>query len=159
MPFEPHTLLTLTFFFTSVTFERIVTRDYTLSDGFHIPAGTTIGVPTQAISMDPTLYPDPTRFDGFRFLKLRTATTDPASLGRLQYAASNLDSMAFGYGRHACPGRYFASNEIKMIMVHLLMNYSFQFPDGVTVRPESFAAETQFLPNHTAKVMIRKRIL
>lgn len=139
----------------AVTFERIVTRDYTLADGFLVPAGTTIGVPAQAISMDPEKYPDPETFDGFRFAKLRSSS-DP-NTARLQYAASNLDSMAFGYGRHACPGRVFASNEIKMIMVHLLMNYDFKFPDGITERPESFATETQCLPNHTAKVCLKGR--
>jgi hypothetical protein len=44
-----------------------------------------------------------------------------------------------------------------MIMVYLLMNYDFKFPEGVTERPESFAAETQFLPNHTAKVCLKGR--
>jgi hypothetical protein len=43
----------------------------------------------------------------------------------------------------------------KMIMVYLLMNYHFKFPEGVTGRPESFAAETQFLPNHTAKLSLK----
>lgn len=105
--------------------------------------------------MDPDIYPDPERFDGFRFFKLRSP--DDPNTARLQYAASNLDSMAFGYGRHACPGRFFASNEIKMIMVHLLMNYEFKFPKGVTERPTSFAAETQFLPNHIARVMLKGR--
>lgn len=141
--------------FLLVTFERIVTRDYTLADGFFIPAGTTIGVPTQAISMDPDIYPHPDKFDGFRFSKLRSSK-DP-NTARLQYAASNLESMAFGYGRHACPGRFFASNEIKMIMVYFLMHYDFKLSDGVTERPESILAETQCLPNHTAKVMLRRR--
>lgn len=105
--------------------------------------------------MDPDIYTDPEKFDGFRFAKLRSS--NDASTARLQYAASNLDSMAFGYGRHACPGRFFASNEIKMIMVYLLTNYDFKFPEGVTERPESFTAETQFLPNHTAKISLKGR--
>ena len=105
--------------------------------------------------MDPEIYPDPETFDGFRFAKL--CSSSDANISRLQYAASNLDSMAFGYGSHACLGPFFACNEIKMIMVYLLMNYGFKFPEGVTQRPESFAAETQFLPNHTAKVCLNVR--
>jgi cytochrome P450 len=85
-----------------VTFERIIHEDLTLSNGFTIPKNTTIGVPTHAISMDPKIYPNPDKFDGFRFAKLRQE--DPTMEGKAQYVASNPNSMAFGYGRHACPG-------------------------------------------------------
>lgn len=85
-----------------VTFERIIRENLTLSNGFTIPANTTIGVPTHAITMDPNIYPNPEKFDGFRFAKLRQE--DPSMEGKGQYVASNPNSMAFGYGRHACPG-------------------------------------------------------
>lgn len=85
-----------------VTFERIIHENLTLSNGFTIPKNTTIGVPTHAITMDPKIYPNPDEFDGFRFAKLRQE--DPSMEGKGQYVASNPSSMAFGYGRHACPG-------------------------------------------------------
>ncbi|KAA8909879.1 putative cytochrome P450 [Sphaerosporella brunnea] len=137
-----------------ITFERLVTDDLTLSDGFTIPANTQIGVPTHAVTMDSTLYPDPEKFDGFRFHRLKSH--DPIAASRQVYAASNLASMSFGYGRHACPGRFFASNEIKAIMVYLLLNYDFKFPEGQQ-RPPSLVVETQYLPNHAATVLMRKR--
>lgn len=137
-----------------ITFERIVTEDYPLKDGFVIPANTTIGVPTQAITMDPAIYEKPEVFDGFRFEKERTRNPDNA--GRQTYAASNHESMAFGYGRHACPGRFFASNEIKAIMGYLLLNYDMKFAEGQT-RPNSLLFETQNLPDHEATVLFRKR--
>ena len=134
--------------------ERLVHVDYPMSDGFIIPANTSIGVPTQAITMDPTLYPNPTKFDAFRFAKLRDAEPDRA--GKIQYASSNPQSMSFGYGRHACPGRFFASNEIKAIMAHLLLHYDFRFPEGQG-RPESLGVETQFLPSQEGRVLMRER--
>ncbi|KAH6674969.1 putative cytochrome P450 [Halenospora varia] len=137
-----------------ITFERVVTEDYKLSDGFVIPANTTIGVPTQAISMDPKLYPNPTKFDAFRFEKLRNEKSGQE--GKAQYVASNPESMAFGYGRHACPGRFFAANEIKAIMAYLLQNYDMKFKDGEG-RPESLLFETQFLPNPTGVVLFKRR--
>lgn len=118
-----------------------------------IPANTTIGIPTQAISMDPKIYDNPTKFDGFRFEKLRQ---NPEQSGKAQYAASNHSSMSFGYGRHACPGRFFAANEIKAIMAYLLQNYDMKFKEGQK-RPESLLFETQYLPNGTATVMFKRR--
>ncbi|KAF9761122.1 hypothetical protein IL306_003955 [Fusarium sp. DS 682] len=145
-----------------ITFERIVTRPYTLSDGFRIPANTQIGVPTQAISMDPELYPNPEVFDPLRFYKLKKSLDgkDPGAAGKLAFASSNHESMAFGYGRHACPGRWFAGNEIKMIMVYLLENYDFRLPGGKTGlenRPPSLCFETQYLPNPEAVLEFRRR--
>ncbi|OTB06304.1 hypothetical protein M426DRAFT_115142 [Hypoxylon sp. CI-4A] len=139
-----------------ITFERIITEDWRLSDGFVIPAHTTIGVPAQAISMDPKLYPEPETFDGLRFAKLRKATDDPAIKGKAQFAAANPQSMPFGYGRHACPGRFFASDEIKAITMYLLNNYDIKFAEGQK-RPRSMEVETQFLPDHAATILCKKR--
>lgn len=40
----------------------------------------------------------------------------------------------FGWGRHACPGRFFAANEIKMIVATYILTYDIRLPDGVTER-------------------------
>ncbi|KAF5006787.1 hypothetical protein FDECE_6841 [Fusarium decemcellulare] len=138
-----------------ITFERIVHRPFTLSSGFSIPAHTTIGIPTQAITMDESLYPEPEKFDAFRFAKIRAA--EPELDGRSQYVASNTSSMSFGYGRHACPGRFFAAQEIKAIMAFILLEYDMRFSAGQS-RPESFPAETQFLPNPMATVEFKRRV-
>ncbi|KAI9685127.1 MAG: hypothetical protein M1822_004714 [Bathelium mastoideum] len=138
-----------------VTMERIVTCEYRLDDGFIIPKGTQVGVPAQAISMDPDIFPDPEKFDGFRFAKMQQQ--EDIAGARTQYAASNKESMAFGYGRHACPGRFFAAAEIKMIMAYMLMNYDFHFPQTSTDRPPSLPVETQYLPNQEAVVLLKKR--
>ena len=140
-----------------VTFERVVHQSFRLSNGFEIPGGTQIGVPTSSLLMDPQLYPDPENYDGFRFAKIRASQSDSTISAHAQYAASNHSSMSFGYGRHACPGRFFAANEIKAIMGFLLMNYDMKFPDGVTKRPDSLLFETQYLPNPFATVMFKRR--
>ncbi|WQF84272.1 Putative cytochrome P450 [Colletotrichum destructivum] len=137
-----------------ITFERVVHRPFTLSSGFTIPAHTTIGVPTQAINMDKLLYPNPETFDPFRFSKLRKE--QPEMDGRAQYVSSSSSSLSFGYGRHACPGRFFAAQEIKAIMAFLLQNFDMRFTSGQS-RPESMRVETQFLPDPMATVEFKRR--
>ena len=104
--------------------------------------------------MDPNIYDSPETFDGFRFYKLRN---DFGLDARLQYTWSDPNDMAFGYGRHACPGRFFASCEIKMIMAFLIMHYDFKFPSERKTRPRSVSYETQYLPDQTATVLLKKR--
>ncbi|RAR02006.1 cytochrome p450 [Stemphylium lycopersici] len=137
-----------------ITFERVVHRPFTLSSGLIIPAHTTIGIPTQAITMNPDLYPDPEIYDPWRFSKLREESVE--NEGKAQYVASNPASMSFGYGRHACPGRFFATQEIKAIMAHIIMGYDVRFSDGQK-RPNSLCVETQYLPSPEATVEFRKR--
>ena len=42
---------------------------FTFSDGTHVPANNWIVVPQQAQMKDPANYPEPEKFDGFRFVK------------------------------------------------------------------------------------------
>ncbi|KAF9528913.1 hypothetical protein CPB83DRAFT_853417 [Crepidotus variabilis] len=42
---------------------------------------------------------------------------------RFGFVTTGLDSLAFGHGRHVCPGRYFAASELKLMMAHIVMNY------------------------------------
>lgn len=125
-----------------------------LSDGFVIPANTQIGVPAHAIGLDPQLYDDPFTFDGYRFHKLRQS--NPILAGQQQYTAANLTNMSWGYGKHACPGRWFADVEIKMILIQLLLDFDFKFLPGKE-RPASLEFETQNLPDKAATVLIKRR--
>lgn len=149
-----------------ITFERVVTKDYALSDGFVIPANTTIGVPAHAISMDPKIFPEPEIFKGFRFTEAASNVhTGPENKApSAAFAAAHPSSMSFGYGRHACPGRFFASAEIKAIMVYLLRNYDFKFPPPSQAekslgeqRPKSLIFETQNLPNPGGRILFKRR--
>ncbi|KAM7213845.1 Cytochrome P450 [Rhypophila decipiens] len=137
------------------TFERLITKDFPLSDGLVIPKGTAIGVPAHAISQDPALYPEPEKFKGFCFVEDEEGKKEGAR--SMVWTAANPESLGFGYGRHACPGRFFAAAEIKAIMVYILLNYDFRFPDGQKERPANLLAEVQCLPNPAGRVMFKRR--
>jgi cytochrome P450 len=73
----------------------------------------------------PAHYPDPDSFVADRFLRKREAG-DKAS----QFVQSGPGYSVFGGGRHICPGRFFAANELKMAMAHVLDKYDIRVEEG-----------------------------
>lgn len=113
--------------------QRKVLESFTLSNGQVIPAGVIIEIPAVAINSDPTVYPDADTFDPLRFYNLRKKARDEGSVEAAasnQFVSISPSSLTFGYGRHACPGRFFAANEIKMIVAHALLKYDFRLSEG-----------------------------
>lgn len=115
-------------------FHRYVEKDITLKDGTFIPAGITVEAIFAPPLFDAALFPDPETFDPYRFLKLRTGETpDPIGYGnKEQYSFSHAtkENLVWGYGAHVCPGRYFANNEIKLILARMLLQYDIRMPGG-----------------------------
>ena len=121
-------------------FERMVLQTFNLSTGETIPAGTVLEVPLSAIFADGNLFPDPDRFDPLRHYKLRQEKANATSgtmaaeiVASAQFVGVSPSSLSFGFGRHACPGRFFAANQIKMIMADLLMKYEMKLSEGVKI--------------------------
>ncbi|KAL9021135.1 MAG: hypothetical protein Q9185_001674 [Variospora sp. 1 TL-2023] len=145
---------------TYVTFGRVIHSDLTLSSGITIPAHTTIGVPAYAIAHDPEFYPDPSRFDGFRFYTPPSSSDSSAPDGSQQqkpvFTTTNASNLMWGYGKHACSGRFFATNEIKLILAHFLLKYDFMFKAGQD-RPKNLPFELQCMADPTVEILVRKR--
>ncbi|KAK2867855.1 hypothetical protein FQN49_003401 [Arthroderma sp. PD_2] len=134
-----------------VAMQRIVVSDITLSDGSLLPSGTAVGVPNWGVTRDGQLWANPETFDGFRFAKLRD---EAGAEHRHQFATAGPDSLSFGYGPQACPGRFFASNEIKVLLAHLLLNYDFKLEGD---RPQNIIHELTVMPNRGVNVLFKKR--
>ncbi|RAL12479.1 cytochrome P450 [Aspergillus homomorphus CBS 101889] len=134
-----------------LSFQRIVMRDLSLSDGTVLPKGTHLAVPAADIAKEAEYDPE---FDGFRYSRRRRAHS--AAAHRHQFATTDSTSLHFGHGKYACPGRFFAANEIKMILAHLLVGYEFQLPTG-TDRPSNLMIDEVFLVDHQAKIWMKRR--
>jgi cytochrome P450 len=106
--------------------------------------------------MDKNLYPNPDTFDGFRFVPGTDEKSKLAAGAKTNYTSAHPGSMAFGYGQHACPGRFFAMMEIKAIIGEILSRFEMKLPDGQP-RPPSITFETQHLPHPTGPVLFRAR--
>jgi cytochrome P450 len=64
--------------------------------------------------------------------------------------------MGFGLGDHACPGRFFVANEMKIALAVLLLRYDWKFDPDFGI-PELFEFEGNPMWNPKAKMMCRRR--
>nr|QRG28988.1 cytochrome P450 steroid hydroxylase [Curvularia lunata] len=139
------------------SFTRRALKGITLSNGQYIPAGVLIEVPAAAVYKDDSLYPSSDTFDGFRAYKARS-TGKAADIARNQFVTSNEENLTFGYGRHACPGRFFAANEIKMIIARLILDYDIKMPNDQTERYPQIEIGKVSMPDPT-KTLAFKRVV
>lgn len=135
----------------STSMNRFVEAEVRLKDGTVLPQGSRVSVVTSF--MDPATYPEPERFDAGRFLKMRS---QPGNENAWQFVTTSADHMLFGHGQHACPGRFFASNEVKIALCHMLLKYDWRFVPGAG-RPEPQAFETSIGQNTKGQLQFRRR--
>jgi cytochrome P450 len=134
---------------------REVNRGFTLSNGQYIPGGATIELPSRSVYLDPANYPDENTFDGFRHYKLRQGGT-AKDHARNQFVTSNDQNLLFGYGRHACPGRFFVANEIKMLLAKLILTFDFKMEDGNLQRYPNIEIGTIIAPDTQRKLLFKR---
>ncbi|KAA8641720.1 cytochrome P450 [Aspergillus tanneri] len=105
------------------TLSRIALEPVTLSDGTKISKGEQVKISTDHM-WNSSIWPDPATFDGYRFQSLRD---DPSQSSAVSFVSLSANHMGFGYGKHACPGRFLAAIEAKVVLCHLLLRYDFEF--------------------------------
>ncbi|KAF5669306.1 cytochrome P450 monooxygenase [Fusarium denticulatum] len=135
------------------TFQRAAIADMTLPDGTFVPEGTKLEINTCSIHKDHELYENPEEFDGLRFHKWRKT---PGKEKKYMYSSSGTNDLSWGFGRHACPGRYLSAINIKLIMAELLMNYDIKLPDGVS-RPKNIEFEVLCSPEPDFEILFKDR--
>ena len=133
----------------------VMDKPFAFHDGFKLPEGARIIFTSLAIHRDPDNYADPDAFDGYRFVKTDAAPGKQKTI----IAASTVDQkfLQFGYGPHACPGRFYAVRKAKLVLGRLLQRYDFKWDGAVTERPEGVAIEAQMVPNPDARILFRSR--
>ncbi|EJF59354.1 cytochrome P450 [Dichomitus squalens LYAD-421 SS1] len=136
-----------------ISVTRKAMADVTLRDGTFLPKGTCVAAATWATHYDEGNFEKAAAFDAFRFSRMREA---PGQGTKHQFVHTSVEYIPFGHGAHACPGRFFASNEIKAVLAFLLVNYDIQFEPGQS-RPDNIFIAENILPNHDAKMLFRRR--
>ncbi|KAF2216781.1 hypothetical protein CERZMDRAFT_32202, partial [Cercospora zeae-maydis SCOH1-5] len=153
-----------------INLRRLITapNGITLSNGMHIPYGTRVAWSSYDVHQDQERYPErPHDYDAFRFSRPREeylervqAGEDPERLQRVlaqkntALIAVGNDWLSFGHGRHACPGRFFASHEMKLMIAHVVMTYDMKCEGG---RPANMLINGSSIPSAKAELQIKLR--
>ncbi|KAJ5173381.1 hypothetical protein N7492_005974 [Penicillium capsulatum] len=135
-----------------VAMKRRAEETIHLSDGTRIPKGDVLMVSCDWMR-NPDFYSDPDTFDAYRFIKLRQAAA--AGDNSALFVSPSPQHLAFGLGKHACPGRFFTNNEMKISLCHILLKYDFQIPKGTNPQPRGWGFSLSADPE--AKLVIRRR--
>ncbi|KAI0179158.1 cytochrome P450 [Hypoxylon sp. FL1284] len=143
--------------------KRVFVRAHTFRDGTHVPAGASACMPVHAIENDEAYTPDPERFDGLRSFRASEEWERRAAGSRSGNGNNNeflfdtptLTSLSFGYGKTACPGRFFASHAIKVVLVKMFTDYEFRFLPGEG-RPKGIMAHEFLFPSPEQKILVRR---
>lgn len=122
-----------------------------LSDGVTLPKNSlTLVSADKHWSAD--IYQNPQTFDGHRFYNERKLS-GKENVSQLVSVSPN--HMGFGFGLHACPGRFFASEEIKIAFCHIIMKYDMEVVPDSTIEPRKYGLS--LLSSPTARLRIRRR--
>jgi len=98
------------------------------------------------------VHENPDQWDGYRFYKMRET---PGKQNLAQLVSTSPDHLAFGHGQHACPGRFFAANEVKIALIHMLLKYDWKLPKGAVPKARRFGFSMTADP--ALKVEVRRR--
>lgn len=138
-----------------MTPQRFAAAPITPKDGLVIPKGSRIAWPGPQHAFDPKVTAEPERFDPMRNYRKRHSESSE-DLSKFMVGQTDSDDMSFGYGNQACPGRYFAAGEIKLVLFRLLRENEFA-PAGATGRPRNIHFDENVIMDPQAKVLMRSR--
>ncbi|KAI1118587.1 cytochrome P450 [Nemania sp. NC0429] len=135
-----------------VVMQRRADADVYLSDGTIIPKGVKCAVPNTS-RLDSGVYENPDKFDGYRFLKMRR---NPGREKSAQLVTTSVESLGFGHGIHACPGRFLAADEIKIALCHLLLKYDLKLSRDISPKVAWIGLALEVNPDITISLRRRK---
>ncbi|KAI9369055.1 cytochrome P450 [Aspergillus egyptiacus] len=144
---------------------RLVMGDsFRFSDTFTLPKGSIITFPTYYMRLDPNTYADPEKFDGLRFYKMKQeeepADQKQTNLTRsiiIVRKATRHRSLLFGYGRQACPGRFYAIRMLKHMLGEMILRYDIRYAGGEQKKPVAWDVEPFFVADETVELEFRAR--
>jgi cytochrome P450 len=137
--------------------QRTALEEFTLSNGIRVPVGTHVGFPLGPIALDPSIFPDPNKFDPLRSYRKRVAEGLIGQSSKYMASSATEEHLVFGHGSQACPGRFFAVNEVKLVLLFFLLDFEFKQPERQLSKRLHFPFEEYYVLNPTLKLMMKKK--
>ncbi|KAF2690570.1 putative cytochrome P450 monooxygenase [Lentithecium fluviatile CBS 122367] len=136
----------------------VMDKSFTFHDGLTVPRGTRITFPIQAVLHDVDNFENPSVFDPYRFFNKRSTVSEDHAT-EYQWAASTATptNLAFGYGKHVCPGRFYCVRQCKIIFTKILVDYEIGWSSPMKERPRRDEIEGQFGTNKSQTIRVRRR--
>jgi cytochrome P450 len=130
------------FFSSSLNRVVMAKEGITTPDGLHIRQGNTVAIAAALTHRSPEHYSDPDTFVPLRFL------------GSSNLVDTSVTFLGFSHGRHACPGRFFAANMLKLFLAHMTTHYDVQ---PLPERPEPLSVWSFLVANPFVKIRVKRR--
>lgn len=156
----------LSIFATSLTKRKVVAPEGITNpiEGWHVPQGGYLMLNLDGPQHDADNYENPREYDALRFSRPREEydARPPEDkdldkfmqLKKLGMVTTGDSHLAFGHGRHACPGRFFVAHMLKMTMSYLLNNYEIE---PLSEKPKSAWMGQLIIPPVDVKIRLRRR--
>ena len=129
-------------------------------EGWRAPKGALISIDMHSVHHDPSIYSDPNTYDPFRFSRPKEEEEEEAGdVSKKEIKNTGLITtsdifLSFSHGRHACPGRFFVSMEMKLLLAYMVMNYEIQ---PLESRPPNSWIGSSSVPPMKARVKVRRK--
>ncbi|RYP50585.1 hypothetical protein DL768_003930 [Monosporascus sp. mg162] len=106
-------------------FRDVTAGEVDVGNGLRVGPGVRMVFPTQDVHLDPDNYKDPRQYDAFRFSRPFEDVKEN-NRERELITTTTPTFLPFGYGRHACPGRWFAAQLMKQALAYIVLNYDLE---------------------------------
>ncbi|KAL4923644.1 cytochrome P450 [Aspergillus undulatus] len=147
----------------SISVRRKVLQPYTLSDGTRLAKDDVACISLQPILQSPENYTDPLTFNPYRFMKstsTKSASSTSITSSSSKFTDADVTFPIWGLGKHACPGRHYASLLLKLVLAHILHRYEIKMADGkAEMKKRSFYWRSAIVPRSGAILYFRERKL
>lgn len=131
---------------------RLAKKDITFPTGQIIPEGALVFFYDNG-TLDPNVYSEPHKFDHTRHMRMREETGQES---KHKFVTTTANYMGFGHGKHACPGRFLADDQIKIALCVLLLKYDVRFPKSPPTQPIRYF-QNMALVTEDVRIEVRRR--